>query len=157
MNKSQFTCRTSIAKRAFLFVAVILFFISCKKQSKNDEVTAPTNQEISFKADQWYVYPYIGGPGEDSAYFTMSPQLVANNSPAIKNQHIKKVSIKTKSGSFYTALYGDVQPIQVSRNDGGYSYQMGDGLNKPWNIGLWWTQKVPGQKPDADSVFISLY
>ena len=112
MNKSQFTCRTSIAKRAFLFVAVILFFISCKKQSKNDEVTAPTNQEISFKADQWYVYPYIGGPGEDSAYFTMSPQLVANNSPAIKNQHIKKVSIKTISGSFYTASYV-VEPTPI--------------------------------------------
>jgi hypothetical protein len=44
---------------------------------------------------------------------------------------------------------------QASQNDSVYLYQTGEPM-KPGNIILWWIQKIPGQKPDADSAFISL-
>ena len=139
MNNSPFSCKQTIGKMTFLFVPLILFFTSCKKNSANDEIP-PTNKEFGFKTDQWSVYPYFGGPGEDSMYSAWSPQL-----SMFSGANIKKVSIKTKSGSLYTAKLF----VQVSQNDSGYLYQL---QNPPL---LWWIQKQPGQKPDADSAFIS--
>jgi hypothetical protein len=46
--------------------------------------------------------------------------------------------------------------VTVSQNDSGYLYQLGAPLGKPKNLLLWWIEKQPGEKPDADSVFISL-
>jgi hypothetical protein len=148
MNNPQFSCSQSIVKMMFLFVPLILFFTSCKKNSVRDEINTSTNKEISFKTEQWNAYPYIGGPGEDSMYSSWSPQL-----SVISSQNIKEISIKTKSGSLYTAKLF----VQVSQNDSGYLYQMGDPLGKPGTLLLWWIQKQPGQKPDADSAFISLH
>lgn len=82
-------------------------------------------------------------------YFSWSPLLSVS---VTASQIIKKVSIKTKCGSVYTApLF-----VNVSQNDSGYLYQLGQPLGKPMNLLLWWIQKQPDEKPDADSVFISL-
>jgi hypothetical protein len=148
MNNSRFTCSHSIIKVAFLFLSQILLFTSCRKDSANeDKIISPATKEIAFKIEDWNAYPYIGGPGEDSMYNAWSPQL-----SVISTYNIKKVSIKTKSGSLYTAA----QFIQVSQSDSGYLYQIGDPLGRPGTLLLWWIQKQPGQKPDADSAFISL-
>jgi hypothetical protein len=148
MNNPEVACMQSVVKRTYLLVALILFFTSCKKNVANDEIIAPTIKEISFKTEQWMVYPYFGGPGEDSMYFAQAPQL-----QVLTSKNIQKVSIKTKSGSLYTAKLF----IQVSQNDSGYFYQMTEPLARPSNLLLWWIQKQPGQKPDADSAFIAYY
>jgi len=85
-------------------------------------------------------------------HFSLSPQL---STSVIRSQNIKKVSIKTKSGSLYTVLPPGTLITQASQNDSVYLYQTGEPM-KPGNIILWWIQKIPGQKPDADSAFISL-
>ena len=152
MDHPQFTCTQSIGKLIYLFVPLILFFTSCKKDAAKDEVTNTVNKEIAFKTQEWKVYPYFGGPGEDSMYNSWSPQLV-NSSFGIANQYVKKVLIKTKSGSLYTAKLF----ISVSQNDSGYLYQSGEPLGSPGKLLLWWIQKQPGDKPDADSAFISFF
>jgi hypothetical protein len=44
--------------------------------------------QLQFRSDYWQVYPYIGGPGEDSVYFI--------NSPSIENITLNVVSVEIK-------------------------------------------------------------
>jgi hypothetical protein len=152
MNNPRFTGRQSVVKLIFLFLPLILIFTSCKKDPAKDKIVTPTTKEFAFKTEDWNVWPYSGSPGEDSMYSSWTPQLSANNLSVIMSQNIKKVSIKTKSGGLQSAPVF----VIVTQNDTGYRYQLGEPLGKPMNLLLWWIQKQPGEKPDADSVFISL-
>jgi hypothetical protein len=109
-----------------------------KKAEKKPELK---KQEylLRFKSDYWQVYPYIGGPGEDSVYFIHSPltdQITSN---------VISVEVK-QSGTF-----SGVPEIKDSFPDKGYTYQTNLG---PDHVIIWWIQKIPGAQPTADSILI---
>ena len=143
---SQSLNETNICKMLFLFFLSIFSLISCKKtNSESRQTILPATKQITFKIEEWKVYPYFGGPGEDSMYNVWSPEF---NFDA---KNITQVVIKSKSGSSSTApLF-----VNVSQKDDGYVYQPGEQLGKPKSVLLWWIQKQPGDRPDADSAFIS--
>ncbi|MEJ7827888.1 MAG: hypothetical protein WKF91_06830 [Segetibacter sp.] len=102
------------------------------------------------KTGVWQTYPYFGGPGEDSMFYSWSLPLDAYS--FYKTQNIIEVSIKTNSGHIFLA-----PPFKsVSQKDSGYLYQLGQTLNSPNKILLWWIQKQPLSTPDADSVFLTV-
>jgi hypothetical protein len=127
--------------------------LSCKKDVARVTLTnfspatekSLTKKTIAIKTTEWLVYPYIGGPDEDSVYFSWSSYL----GPYLK---IDNVIIISKDQKQY-----DVQPgQQLSADSPSYFYQAGASLGDPTKILLWWIQKVPGTKPDADSAFFYL-
>ena len=146
MNNPQLSSKHSIIKLISLFLPLILLFTSCKKNSTEDAVIKPATKQIVFKTEEWKAYLIIGGPGEDSMYYSWTPQLVTGN------QYVDKVQIKTKSGSLSTAKLF----THISQNDSGYLFQTGEAFGRPGHLQLWWIQKQLGEKPDADSAVISI-
>ncbi len=126
--------------------------VSCSKDDiqsnhSNGTETATIKKLIAIKTTDWKNYPYIGGYGEDSVYFSWSTDLGAYVSidSVIIFSSIRKKYYAQQSGNYQATSDYDV-----------YSYQPGASLNAPTKILLWWVQKVPGTQPDADSAFFYL-
>jgi hypothetical protein len=134
-------------KQFYSFVLCVLAYSitlpGCSKSEMKKSEEKPElikkEYQLQFKSDYWQVYPYIGGPGEDSVYFIKSP-LTDNITANVISVEIKQSG--TVSG---------VPEIKDSFPDNGYTYQTNLG---PDHVVIWWIQKIPGAQPPADSIFI---
>jgi hypothetical protein len=130
-------------KHVYSFVLCLLVYSftqqGCSKSEMKKSELKKQEYQLRFKSDYWQVYPYIGGPGEDSVYFIKSPMTDQITSNVIS------VEVK-QSGTF-----SGVPEIKESFPDQGYTYQTNLG---PDHVIIWWIQKVPGAQPTADSIFI---
>lgn len=126
---------------------------SCKKdavqviQTNNPPVTESpmVKKMIAIKTENWKVYPYIGGPDEDSVYFSWSSDLGP----------YKVIDSVVIFSADYIRYYAPQVQMLPTPNIA-YVHQPGGSLNAPNKILLWWTQKVPGTRPDADSAYFYL-
>jgi hypothetical protein len=140
-----------------LSIAILLSASSCRKNSlpaspnspgttgtPNSRTLTSHDKTVGFKIEAWTVYPYSGGPGEDSVFF--SPWIALD-----RVQHyavnILKVEVKSKNVLYQAPLWNTI--------DSGYTYQTGDSSGLPQSIGLWWWQNNPLSAPDADSAFVT--
>jgi hypothetical protein len=109
------------------------------KKSEDKPESKKKEYQLQFKSDYWQVYPYIGGPGEDSVYFIQSP---------VTNQiTLNVISVEVKQSGTFSA----VPEIKDTFPDQGYTYQTYLGND---HVTIWWIQKIPGTQPPADSIFI---
>jgi hypothetical protein len=118
-------------------LCILTFVIISAGCSKSD--VSPATKEFKFKTEPWEVNPYWGGPGEDSAWYSWSPEM-----PGFAVDIIS-VKVKEKDGTERKAkLYFDLV-------ESGYQYQTGV---TDYKLLFWWVQKLPLTKPDADSIFV---
>lgn len=126
-------------KSAGFFRVYVLLLIAISAGCNKSELK-PAEKEFAFKTEAWEVYPYVGGPGEDSAWSALSPDL-----PGFAVD-ILSVRVKEKNGTVVNAeKYNGL-------GDGGYQYQTGV---YDYKLLFWWVQKLPLTKPAADSIFIT--
>jgi hypothetical protein len=120
---------------------LVLIAIACKKQPATPILIAH-EEVVTLKTGEWKAYPYIGGPGEDSMYYSFSPDMPGYYQP----KNLVAITIKKKDGTIVPAK----EFINVSQKDSGYLYDLGARTK----IEFWWIQKQFFTVPDADSAFI---
>jgi hypothetical protein len=117
-------------------IIIITCFISACSKSE----TGPATKEFKFKTEPWEVNPYWGGPGEDSVWSSLSPDL-----PGFAVDIIA-VKVKEKDGTVKKAW------LQYDMASEGYQYQPGV---YDYKLLFWWVQTRPLTRPAADSIFIT--
>ncbi|MBZ5857286.1 hypothetical protein [Flavihumibacter profundi] len=146
---------------ALLITTILLVIWGCSKESSmvnNSDTgvqvtdTTAVNRDsiktISYKSEGWEAYPYSGGPGEDSLYWCWSPSFDQFQDFLPENI----VSVFVNSGGNLEKAFNGTISLQ---RDSGYYYIPGNTSSRPKAISLWWIQKVPGNTPFADSVFVN--
>jgi hypothetical protein len=144
-------CRYIFSEIVVLISVFSVLNFSCKKNTAQPTSwfapeTPMAKKMIAVKTDAWKVYPYIGGPDEDSVYSTWSPDLgpyLVIDSVVIYSE-IRKRYYCQQSGSLMATYYDF------------YFYQPGASLNAPTKILLWWIQRDKTARPDADSAYFYL-
>lgn len=141
-------------KRESFFWIILVFsliIIACKK---SDSLTSTfsadsiTNNNVlfAFKIGNWEAYPYFtDSPDEDSFLYTISPTIPLSVVPKFKEIFIKK-----NDGSIISATKVDSYDARTIG-----IFFLGDADIGAYNkIKLWWVQKEPGTRPDADSCIL---